>query len=197
MGKARLPITICASIILVLFSAISSLMYLSDYKNEVNTVTIGYDEIEIEEEFTPPPELKQGDNIYKKSVRIKNTGNTDAYVRVFVDFSSKEIDDISAVSTDNGVTFSKLSTFTPVNGWVRNNNEFYFCSYYYYTQPLAPGESTPPLFTHVKTTFENAEDIQQYELLVYAESIQTRDKNGEIPNGFDYAAAWREFLRRR
>lgn len=193
MGKARFSIIACTSVFLVLFSVFSSLMYLLDYEKETNTVVIGYNEVEIEEEFEPPSELKQGDNIYKKVVRAKNTGNTDAFVRVFVAFSSKEIDDISLVSTDNGITYSKFDAFTPLAGWVRNTNDNYF----YYTQPLAPGESTLPLFTNVKTTFENAENVQQYEILVYAESVQTRDINGETSDSFNYFSAWNEFLQRR
>lgn len=192
MRKARLPIIVCASIALTVFSILSTILYLIDWKKEENVVSLGYNEIKVVEEFHPPMKLREGDNTYQKIVQAKNTGNTDAYVRMFVAFSSKEIDDISEVSNDDGVTFEKLGEFVPNNGWVKSDD-----SYYYYTEPLKPGESTPPLFTNVRTTFSTAEDIQQYELLVYAESVQTRDKNGEIPDGFDYSAVWEEFLTRK
>ena len=170
----------------------TTMLYTIDAQTETNRIVIGYNEIKVREDFVPPKELKQGDNIYKKAVSVENTGNTDAYVRVFVDFSSKEIAALSQVSNDNGATYSALSSFAPSNGWLYGND-----TYYYYTVPLAPGESTSALFTNVKTTFENAADIQQYELIVYAESVQTKDLNGERTEGFDYATAWAQFLDRK
>ena len=192
MNKRQIILAALGVILLIVSGISTTMLYIIDAQKETNRIVIGYNEIDIKEEFDPPPELKQGDNIYKKAVSIKNTGNTEAYVRVFADFSSKEIADISQISNDNGETYSSLSSFTPSNGWVHGND-----TYYYYTTPLAPGESTSALFTNVKTTFENADEIQQYELIVYAESVQTKDLNGENAEEFDYAAAWAQFLNRK
>ncbi|MBR3026192.1 MAG: SipW-dependent-type signal peptide-containing protein, partial [Oscillospiraceae bacterium] len=53
-------------------------------------------EIEITEHFEPPPE--QNDDPFQKTVQISNTGNTDSYIRVRLEFSSSEIRDISWLS---------------------------------------------------------------------------------------------------
>ena len=107
-------------------------------------------------------------------------------------FSSKEIEDISQASGDNRNTFSSLSDYAPTNGWIKGND-----GYFYYNVPVAPGESTPTLFTDIKTTFARSEDIQQHEIIVYAESVQVENYNGDTPIGFNYSTAWNEFLGRK
>lgn len=191
--KVKVSLIIATSLLLTLATIYTTLLFVLDTDKETNNVVVGYNDIEVEEEFNPPSELKQGENTYQKAVSVKNTGNTDAYVRVFVAFSSKEIEDISQVSGDSGVTYSSFSTFVPPEGWVKNNTDGFF----YFEDPISPQESTPDLITNVKTTFANAEDVQQYEILVYAESVQAKDLNGETPNNYTYSAAWDEFLQRK
>ena len=70
--------------------------------------------------------------------------------------------------------------------------------YYYCTQPVGPGESTPCLIRFVKTVYEKEEDILPFDLIVYAESVQTRDRSGLLFSGETaWRQAWQEFLSRR
>lgn len=190
-NKKPLSIIIAFAVILITAAMSATSMFVIDVEKETNRVTMGYNEVIINNDFVPPVELVQGENEYKQTVSIKNTGNVDLYARVFVAFSSKEIEDISEVSNDNGETYYSLSNFTPSDGWVKGND-----SYYYYEDPIKPGETTPALLTNVKTTFVNAEDISQHELIIYSESIQIRNKDGDISEGFDYSSAWQEYLNR-
>ena len=50
----------------------------------------------------------------------------------------------------------------------------------------------------MKTTFAKAEDVQDYEIIVYAECVQTLDKDGaEFTGGTPWKSAWKEFLERK
>ena len=103
----------------------------------------------------------------------------------------QDIKNISEYSSDNGETWYSVEDYADhlPDNWVRDG------LYYYYTEPLQPGELTNPLITNVKTTFASAEDVKQYEIIVYQESVQTLDKNGEEFTGNDaYNQAWDEFL---
>ena len=64
----------------------------------------------------------------KSNVNVKNTGDIDAYIRVkLVTYRvNDEGDHIGGIA--------KIPDFTPGAGWVENGD------YYYYTQPVAPGE---------------------------------------------------------
>ncbi|MCI5656082.1 MAG: hypothetical protein SOT80_02380, partial [Candidatus Pseudoruminococcus sp.] len=65
---------------------------------------------------------------------------------------------------------------------------------YYYTKSVSPGKSTEnPLFTYVKTTYAKLDDVKQYDIIVYAESVQTTDSNGNSYS--DYKSAWNDFLK--
>lgn len=63
---------------------------------------------------------------------------------------------------------------------------------------MAAGKTTDALFKKVKTTFQTAADVQDYEIIVYAESVQTADKDGAEFTGSDpWKQAWTEFLSRK
>ncbi len=174
--------------------------YLS-YENDVdNSFIVGTNTIEISEDYEPPGELTVGDNIFKKRVAVENTGNIPCFVRVFADFSDPAIRDISYISPD-GVEWYAADEYKYhlPQGWeyVEEDDEL-MGSYYYYTHILAPGEKTPLLFDSIKTVIEDAGQIKDYEIIVYAESVQTLDKDGqEFAGSRAWEDAWREFLNRR
>lgn len=197
--------------------------YFTNARKLVNKFTVGNNTISITEEFTPPKELKAGLNTYSKKVQITNTGSTDAFIRVYAEFSDSDIADRSfvaaskpsAVSIDAGTSLTDASVRLmdagykshsdfwtkggPSNDWVyipaTDSDEL--GGYFYYTKSVAPGDATKDLINTVATYFESADDIKDYEIIVYAESVQTADKDGVAFADDAYEDAWTEFLSRK
>ena len=178
-------IYIVVALLLCAASVSASFAIFSSWKTAENNLYVGHNEIEIEEEFEPPSELKQ-DTQFKKEVKVRNTGNVPCYVRVFADFSDSEVRDVAEFSAD-GETFMSVGDYQAAireRGWAYDPDT----GYYYYTVPVQPGDATPVLFHSVQVHFERESDIREFRIIVSAESIQTADEDGvEID---DYAAAW-------
>ena len=206
MKHKKLIITLSVLMCVLFVSVGVTLAYMTDNREKENTVTVGYDSIEIVEDFSTPAKQTQ-ETTYKKEVKIRNNGNVPCYIRVYVDFSDSKIRDCSffSVSDDINDTDSYFSasrdTINSDNyvnnlpeGWEfipDNDSDTKLAGYYYYTNPVNVGESTPSLFTYIKTVYQSEDEIQQYDIIVYAESVQTIGQNGENIN---YKQAWIEFL---
>lgn len=76
----------------------------------------------------------------KEDVQIKNTGNTDAYIRVAVvaNWMTADGKNVWATSPVLGTDYS--IAYLNTNGWSEGSD-----GYYYYNSPVAPGELTPVL----------------------------------------------------
>ncbi len=194
-------------IVLIAVSMIAVLAYLMALSNrEINSVTVGYDSIEVVEDFKPP-EKQEVNTEYKKTVQIRNNGTVPCFVRVYVEFSSSAVRECSELSCDGGSTFYPADNSSE-NAFIKNlPDNWVFVSdtsdklsgYFYYTKPLlTTGSSvvTAPLFTHVRTTYSDAADITQYDIIVYSESVQTIAKNGSdlAASSSGWREAWNEFL---
>ena len=99
----------------------------------------------------------------KSNVTVKNTGDIDAYIRVkLVTYRvNDEGDHIGGIA--------KIPDFTPGAGWVENGD------YYYYTQPVAPGEQPEiSLIDRITLTdsYDDADGGKQV-IEVMAEAIQS------------------------
>ena len=99
----------------------------------------------------------------KSNVNVKNTGDIDAYIRVkLVTYRvNDEGDHIGGIA--------KIPDFTPGAGWVENGD------YYYYTQPVAPGEQPEiSLIDRITLTdsYDDADGGKQV-IEVMAEDIQS------------------------
>ena len=84
-----------------------------------------------------------GDNVYevdvKKDVMIKNTGDTDAYIRVAIVVTWQKADGtVYAVQPELGKDYSMTLNLTD-SGWFKKGD------YYYYNQPVVPNADTPYL----------------------------------------------------
>ena len=79
----------------------------------------------------------------KTNVQIKNTGDTDAYIRVavVVNWMSADGTRVWATKPVQGADYS-ISYNLNDNGWVDGGD-----GYYYYTQPVDPGDMTNILIT--------------------------------------------------
>ncbi len=161
----------------------------------------GTNTIEIQEEYDPPKTLSVGENVFRKRVQVENTGTVPCFVRVFADFSDYEIREISEISP-NGTDYYPADEFEehmPV-GWIRIHEEEdeLLGGFYYYTEALEPDEVTVSLFEKIRCTFKNADEIQPFDILISAESVQTRDCLGQVFEGGDaFRQAWTEYLERR
>ena len=148
----------------------------------------------------------------KKPVVIIGALCAAAVIRVYADFSNSFVRSNSYISadTDEGAlnfysadrtinSEDEITTFVEYinaldGGWVfvPDDSGTALSGFYYYREPLNVGETTPSLFTYIKTINITADDIDQFDILVYAESTQLTDINGEAYD--DYAAAWTGYL---
>lgn len=203
--------------------AMGTLAYLTHTRRGNHFITIGTNEISITESYKPPKELKAGANVYQKSVKIKNTGTTSAFIRVFLDFSDYAagsrsyfaVDKPGKVNIEDGATveeakeaieaagFLAYDDFyvgdTERNGWiyVPEDEDSELGGYFYYTGIVEAGKSTEELIDSVCTYFESAEAVEPYQIYVYAESVQIYDKDGNAFEDSQWRDAWEEFLSRK
>lgn len=197
--------TIIAPVIAILIAGLgigSTAAYFRYLQTTKNALSVGENTIKITEDFVPPKEMAVGENVYKKNVAIKNTGTVPCYVRVYAGFSDSAVEDVSQLYNSTEYVDAGSYKENLPDGWAyieeADDPIVGDGGYYYYTEVLAPGKTTEPLFTKVKTTFATADDVQDYEIIVYAESVQTLDKDGaEFTGNTPWKSAWREFLERR
>ena len=124
--------------------------WFTDQSRQDNTLSVGMNEVEIEEEF-PDPELKPGEKI-KKEVTFTNTGRGPRSVRACCLFSSKEAEEGARLLMGS-------------SRW-----ELAEDGYYYYTDIVNPKERTEVLLYGL--TWESEEEITDFDLTVYTESVQ-------------------------
>lgn len=199
MGNVK-KILIAAAAVLLL-TAGGTMAYFTYQQHLGNTFSVGENRVEITEEYEPPKESGIGDNIYKKKVQVKNTGSAPCFVRVIAEFSDSQVRDKSFLSPD-GESFYSASGYAGhlPDSWayIPLGEDGLLGGYYYFTEPVAPGRSTTALFEAVNSHFDTQEEIKDYEIIIYAESVQTRDRFGaEFTGAGAYRQAWTEFLERR
>ena len=170
--------------------------YLTDNGDITNKIAVGENSIEIEEIFNRPP-LETGTNKIVKDVKIKNNGNIPCFIRVIMEFSDNDVRNESTMSSD-GVNFYPEEQFREnlPSGWVYvNSDESISPGYYYYTLPVGVGDSTSSLLKFINTTFSSEDKVEPFDVLVYAESIQTLDKDGnEFTGDSAWRNAWAEYI---
>lgn len=186
--------------------------YLTSTKTLRNTITVGHNEIDIIETFEPPAALIPG-TTFRKEVSVKNTGPVACYVRVMV-----TPNDIMAILND-GVRLSSKYAQEDSSGhlpyynnrdWELVESETGIASWFYYKEPLQPGEETTSLFDHITLLEElrpvdTGSDViddpnevpswmEDFDLTVYAESYQAENEDGPFEN---YEAAWAHYQMNR
>lgn len=100
----------------------------------------------------------------KTDVKVTNNGNVDAYIRIA----------LVATWQKDGVVYPGTPAIDPIvkNDWVEHDD-----GYYYYTEPVKPGESTPAAFEPISVP-SGAPDGCHLVIDVLAESIQAKGGNG-------------------
>lgn len=120
----------------------------------------------IDNEFTPAnvscSVVEEFDGVQKASIRVQNTGNIDAYLRVrFVFYWVDE----------DGNIVAKPSLMPEINmaaGWIKGSNNTY-----YYKEPVSPTEQTGSLLSSPITLEKDTNGYLQV-IEVFAEAIQSK-----------------------
>ena len=110
------------------------------------------------------PGWVNGTSTTKSNVSIQNTGTTDAYIRAMIV--------ANWCTADNKVVKTAIPTYVglPGSGWVEHDG------FYYYTQPVAPNQTTSMLFTKCEqgTVPEGADHL---EVNIICQAVQSTPAN--------------------
>ncbi len=130
----RKSLVLLIALALLLTCAVSgTVAYLSvGSEPVVNTFTPAKLDTVIVEDFG-----KQYDGVAKRSIKVQNNGNIDAYVRVGV-YGYWAVKDGGG---NEKIIAPWASTVTPANGWAQKGD------WYYYPEKLAPNATTPELLS--------------------------------------------------
>lgn len=149
-GRYRIPVRsliLLLTLVLLIGSGIGMTVgFLSTRTEPVqNDFTYGKVSCEVLETFD-----KENNRYIKRDVRIKNTGNTSAYIRVLLVFTWKDKDGNVYV---NKPQINKDYQINPdlSKGWSIYQNSIGTFSYYY-KYPVAAGEATPNLIDSLRQT---------------------------------------------
>ena len=149
-GRYRIPVRsliLLLTLVLLIGSGIGMTVGFLSTKTEPvqNDFTYGKVSCEVLETFG-----KENNRYIKRDVRIKNTGNTSAYIRVLLVFTWKDANGNVYV---NKPQINKDYQINPdiSNGWSIYQNSIGTFSYYY-KYPVAAGEETPNLIDSLRQT---------------------------------------------
>ena len=127
-----------------------------------------------ENNFTPAEvscevvEVTNNPTTEKTSVKIQNTGNIDAYLRVrFVSYWVNDKGEVAPMAS------KILDEITIRSGWIQGSDQTY-----YYSEAVAAGELTPELLAGPIAL--NAEDGYTQVIEVFAEAIQSQPTNAVV-----------------
>ena len=149
-GRYRIPVRsliLLLTLVLLIGSGIGMTVGFLSTKTESvqNVFTYGKVSCEVLETFG-----KENNRYIKRDVRIKNTGNTSAYIRVLLVFTWKDAEGNVYV---NKPQINEDYQINPdiSNGWSIYQNSIGTYSYYY-KYPVAAGEETPNLIDSLRQT---------------------------------------------
>lgn len=174
------------ALIIVCFAILSAgtLAYFTATETATNVITTGSVHIVLHEETTdgkpfPPEGIK---NVMPgggagKVVYVENTGGADCWVRIGLDMA---VTASSGEELDTG----KVSLDLDEKKWTRSGG------YWYYNEPLLPGQSTSALFTRVGFSADMSNAYQNAKIVinVTADAVQ-RANNADTALA---AAGWSE-----
>lgn len=140
-----------------------SFAYMQDKDTETNHHTIGSNESEILQTASKPLNLNKGNTI-SYSCKVRNTGTVPCYVRVMLVPSSNP----------DAFKFNTISCDSDINSSAKWYHEEGVDNYYYYKQPLQPGESTPDLLNNISLLESMSEELpDNCKIFSYEETHQS------------------------
>ena len=155
LKRRRLTPLAAAALLMVLFMSVGgTLAWLTAHTSAItNTFTVA----------TPGVEIKEGfDKQTKSNVQVKNTGEVEAYIRVAL-VPTWEDENGNAVAEPASLDDLSI-TWGNSGKWLKGTD-----GYWYYKEPVAPGDRTAVLLENATVTTENGYHMN---LQVMAESIQ-------------------------
>lgn len=109
----------------------------------------------------------------KEEVKVKNTGDIDAYIRATVIVTWKNADgDVYATEPVKGTDYTVTWT---MSGWEKGSD-----GYYYYTSKVTPGESTGVLLTDCEPIEGKAPEGYQLSVEILASAIQAEPASAVV-----------------
>ncbi len=173
-------------------------------EEKINTIRVGEQAETIQETFDEPT-VQNTTDIVQKIVNVKNTGSVPCFARVYLDFSDSSVQNQAEIiyTKDNIKQTKKWTEFLNdlPDSWTYisetdETNGTTLGGYFYYTQILNPNSTTASLIDAIKTNFQNVNDISDFEIIVYSETVQTVEINtsGTVYQDTDYLNAWKSFL---
>ncbi|MCR5109955.1 MAG: hypothetical protein K6B38_03480 [Ruminococcus sp.] len=211
MTKKKKMLLAVSTVLIVTIITGVLIAYFANKDDEPNLITVGEDDIEVTEVFTPP---KQTDEFkYRKLVKIKNTGSIPCYVRVRLEFSNSDVEGVASFSAANqGDNDTEPDDNTFKSAQIKKGTNYYINNlpdgwvyvweestvdpivtngYYYYTKAIDPNEETNALISWIKMDYDSTLP-SAHDVFVYSESVQTVDPNtGTVYT--DWKAAWNSF----
>lgn len=143
-------------VIAMIFSVPKIYAYFADGDNKDNELRIGYNTIEIKEDFEDP---SPGKKTVKKPMAV-NTGTVDCYIRGKVTLSDSRVETYIDYYTDSTIGFN--------DSWRESSD-----GWFYYYDILKPSETSDPIFTHIFLAEDCPEELKGFAIDVIFESVQS------------------------
>ena len=186
MDKRRVLVLALAVCLTAILAIGGTLAYFTDQDSATNTFTMGagvsIDLFEHNADGKEVDERTYSDVVpgvaYDKDPTVRNTGSSDAWIRVNVTLTRYSV--FKAAAKEYSVTdLSTIFGGHDESKWTRagiTEGTDSITYSYYYNASVAPGASTVPLFTSVKIpgafTGSDLEDLSSFEIRVTADAIQ-------------------------
>ena len=184
MKKKITVITLVVIMVAMLFTGLT-LAYFTDSSEAENVFTYGNVSIDLIEDKWVEPDTVFPGMTYEKNPHIKNSGDSEAYVRIGVKVAAADLKAINsqdaAVAITNDALLVNLlggmSTDWAFDKVVVDGADVIFWYNYSTDGKLAVGATTAPLFTDVKIpaelTYDQVQAASEFKLTVIAQAVQT------------------------
>ncbi len=160
---SRLFLLLASLVLLVNVSIFTTMAFLTTSTGNVENTFIAKE--------VPNEVVEEFDHNVKKNVKIRNTGDVDAYIRAAVVFTWVDKD-----GNVSGVKPVEVTDYTiewkTDTGWVKGTD-----GYYYYTNVVPAGQTTGVLFTGCQPVAGKAPEGYQLSVEIMGQSIQADGKN--------------------
>ena len=173
-------VLVAALVLLFAFSAVCGTMaYFTTQGTATNVITSGSIAAEIREyadrEMTKPFENLTGVMPGAEAIKVvtvENTGANEAWVRLSVTKEYELAEERAAVRGADEIARQEIKTLVHLD----INSEYWTeqDGWYYYSEPLQPGETTEPLFTSITLdkTLGNVWQEAKFKILVHMDAVQ-------------------------
>lgn len=154
-SKKKKLILVIIIVTLIIATSLGIYGYFTYKESVTNSMNLGYNKIQINENYIPPLTIEKGIS-YQKEPYVSNIGNVDCYVRMKSVVSDSRVEQYLTIDYN-----TEDYTYNSEDG------------YWYYKVPIGKGERTASLFTTVSIA-QDADDIilDGFDIYVYAESVQ-------------------------